>query len=159
MIVLPRRRVLAAMAAAVTLPHIGFSASERLRFATLVPRGSLYHRVLLEVGEAWRHGAGGDAGFTVYTDGVQGDELDIVRRMRIGQLNGAMISVVGLSAIEPGAAALQYMPLMFRSWDELDAASERLRPLLEKRILGFPALARRLRRGVDAAQSKRISSI
>ena len=142
MILLPRRRVLAAMAAAVTLPHIGFSASERLRFATLVPRGSLYHRVLLEVGDAWRHAAGGDAGFTVFTDGVQGDELDIVRRMRIGQLNGAMISVVGLSAIEPGAAALQYMPLMFRSWDELDAASARLRPLLEKRIAerGFVVL-------------------
>jgi TRAP-type C4-dicarboxylate transport system substrate-binding protein len=132
--ILSRRRLLTSMAAAAALPAVGFSASERLRFATLVPRGSLYHRVLLEVGDAWRHAAGGDAGFTVFTDGVQGDELDIVRRMRIGQLNGAMISVVGLEGIEPGVAALQYMPLMFRSWEEVDAASKRLRPLLEKRI-------------------------
>src|SRR5215472_5691107 len=139
---LSRRRLLTSMAAAVALPHVGFCASERLRFATLAPRGSLYHRVLLEVGDAWRHATGADAGFTVFTDGVQGDELDIVRRMRIGQLNGAMISVVGLNGIEPGVTALQYMPLMFRSWDEVDAASLKLRPLLEQRMAarGFVVL-------------------
>lgn len=132
--ILSRRRALTAMLATAALPHAGFGASARLRFATLVPRGSLYHRVLLEVGEAWRHATGSDAAFTVFTDGVQGDELDIVRRMRIGQLNGAMISVVGLNGIEPGVSALQFMPLMFRSWDEVDAVSQRLRPMLEKRI-------------------------
>ena len=142
--IIQRRRLLTSLAAAAALPHVGFgaSASERLRFATLVPRGSLYHRVLLEVGDAWRRATGGEAGFTVFTDGVQGDELDIVRRMRIGQLNGAMISAVGLEAIEPGVTALQYMPLVFRSWDEVDAASQRLRPLLEKRFAerGFVVL-------------------
>jgi len=131
---LPRRRIITSLTAALALPASGFCAAERLRFATLAPRGSIYHRVLLEVGEAWRRTTGGDAGFTVYTDGVQGDEADVVRRMRIGQLNGAMVSVVGLSQIEPGVSALQFMPLMFRSWEEVDAASQRLRPLLEKRI-------------------------
>jgi len=129
-----RRRLLASLSAALVLPHLALGATERLRFATLVPRGSLYHRVLLEIGEAWRRAEGLEGGFTVFTDGVQGDELDIVRRMRIGQLNGAMISVVGLGAIEPGVTALQFMPLMFRSWEEVDAASQRLRPLLEQRI-------------------------
>jgi len=134
MITIPRRQILTSMAAALALPATGLCAGERLRFATLAPRGSVYHRVLLEVGEAWRRATGADAGFTVYTDGVQGDEADVVRRMRIGQLNGAMVSVVGLSEIEPGVTALQFMPLMFRSWEEVDAASQRLRPLLEKRI-------------------------
>jgi TRAP-type C4-dicarboxylate transport system substrate-binding protein len=129
-----RRCLLASLSAALALPRLALGATTRLRFATLVPRGSLYHRVLLEIGEAWRRAEGLEGGFTVFTDGVQGDELDIVRRMRIGQLNGAMISVVGLGAIEPGVTALQYMPLMFRSWEEVDAASQRLRPLLEHRI-------------------------
>jgi TRAP-type C4-dicarboxylate transport system substrate-binding protein len=129
-----RRCLLASLSAALALPRLALGATARLRFATLVPRGSLYHRVLLEIGEAWRRAEGLEGGFTVFTDGVQGDELDIVRRMRIGQLNGAMISVVGLGAIEPGVTALQYMPLMFRSWEEVDAASQRLRPLLEQRI-------------------------
>ena len=140
-----RRRLcwsLPAAISALALPEIAAAEAPHLRFATLVPRGSLYHRVLLEVGEAWRRAEPGAPGFTVFTDGVQGDELDVVRRMRIGQLNGAMISVIGLCAIERGAAALQYMPLTFRSWEEVDAASRRLRPLLEQRIAerGFVVL-------------------
>ena len=84
-----RRLLLASLCAALALPPLARGATARLRFATLVPRGSLYHRVLLEIGEAWRHAERLESGFTVFTDGVQGDELDIVRRMRIGQLNGA----------------------------------------------------------------------
>jgi len=107
----------------------------RLKFATLAPRGSIYHRVLMEVGDAWRRAEGPGARFTVFPDGSQGGEADTVRRMRIGQLNGAMISVIGLIAIDSGTAALQEMPLMFRSWEEVDAAGARVRPILEKRLL------------------------
>ena len=140
-----RRQLIKALPAALGAALLAPSAhadSHRLRFATLIPRGSLYHRALLEVGEAWRHAEGGDPQFTVFTDGVQGDEADIVRRMRIGQLSGAMISVVGLSEIDPGTTALQFMPLMFRSWEEVDAAGRELRPLLERRMAerGFVVL-------------------
>jgi TRAP-type C4-dicarboxylate transport system substrate-binding protein len=133
---------LPAALAASCLPGRARAAARRLRFATLIPRGSLYHRVLLEVGEAWRRAEGGDAAFTVFADGIQGDEADTVRRMRIGQLSGAMISVVGLSEIDAGAAALQFMPLMFRSWEEVDAAGQQLRPMLERRMAerGFVVL-------------------
>jgi TRAP-type transport system periplasmic protein len=132
-----RRHLLAALPAATALPWLPTSAradQTRLRFATLAPRGSLYHRVLLEVGEAWQRAEGTGATFTVFTDGVQGDEADVVRRMRIGQLSGGMMSVVGLSEIDPGATALQFMPLMFRSWEEVDVAGRMLRPVLEKRM-------------------------
>jgi TRAP-type C4-dicarboxylate transport system substrate-binding protein len=141
-----RRQLLQALPSALALPWWASCAAaagpQHLRFATLIPRGSLYHRVLLEVGEAWRRAEGGDAAFTVFTDGVQGDEADVVRRMRIGQLSGSMMSVVGLSEIDPAATALQYMPLMFRSWDEVDIAGRLLRPLLEKRMAerGFMVL-------------------
>jgi TRAP-type transport system periplasmic protein len=133
---------LPAALAAFTWPRFALAAAPHLRFATLVPRGSLYHRVLQETCDVWRQAEGPDAAVTIFTDGVQGDEVDVVRRMRIGQLNGAMISVVGLCAIAPAAAALQYMPMVFRSWDEFDAAARRLRPLLEQRIAerGFVVL-------------------
>ena len=114
----------------------------RLKFGTIAPRGSIYHQALLEAGDAWKRGEAPGATFTVYTDGSQGGEADLVRRMRIGQLNGALMSVVGLGEIDPGATALQKMPLMFRSWEEVDAAGQRVRPLLEKRLLerGFVVL-------------------
>lgn len=107
----------------------------RLKLATLAPRGSIYHRVLMEMGDTWRRAEGPGATFTVFPDGSQGGEADIVRRMRIGQLNGAMASVVGLREIDNSVAALQLLPLMFRSWDEVDVAGARVRPMLEKRLL------------------------
>jgi hypothetical protein len=62
---------------------------------------------LLELGEAWRAAQGGGARFVVFTDGSQGGEAELSRRMRIGQLQGALMSVVGLREIEPSIAALQ----------------------------------------------------
>ncbi|KAB2922980.1 MAG: C4-dicarboxylate ABC transporter substrate-binding protein [Dechloromonas sp.] len=120
--------------------HAG--AADQLRIGTLVPKNSLYHRQLMEIGEAWRNAQGGGK-YLVYPDGSQGGETDIVRRMRIGQLQGGLLSVAGLEAIEPSVAALQLMPLMFRSWDEVDHVREKLRAGMEKKFLdkGFVILA------------------
>lgn len=114
----------------------------RIKLGTIAPRGSIYHKSLMEMGETWRRAEAPGASFTVFPDGSQGGEADIVRRMRIGQLNAALISVIGLTEIDPGAGALQKMPLMFRSWEEVDAVGQRVRPLLEKRFLdkGFVVL-------------------
>ncbi len=119
------------------------AADKQLRIATLVPKNSLYHRQLMEVGEAWRTAQGGDAKYLIYTDGSQGGEAEISRRMRIGQLQGALISVVGLREIEPAIAALQNMPLLFRSWEELDYVREKMRAPMEKKFFdkGFVVLA------------------
>lgn len=114
----------------------------RIKIGTIAPRGSIYHQVLLDMGQAWTRAETPGASLTIFPDGSQGSEADMVRRMRIGQLNGALMSVVGLSDIDAGSAALQVMPLMFRSWEEVDAAGKRVRPLLEKRFLdkGFVVL-------------------
>ena len=66
----------------------------------------------------------------------------MVRRMRIGQLNAALLTVVGLCEIDDSVSALQKMPMVFRSWDELDHVREKLRPDLERRFLakGFVVL-------------------
>jgi TRAP-type C4-dicarboxylate transport system substrate-binding protein len=79
----------------------------------------------------------------VYPDGSQGGEAEMARRMRIGQLQGALLSVVGLREIEPSIEALQVMPLLFRNWDEVDYVREKMRPAMEKKFLdkGFVVLA------------------
>ena len=119
------------------------AADKQLRIGTLAPKNSLYHRQLMEVGEAWRTAQGGGAKYLVYPDGSQGGEADMVRRMRIGQLQGGLLSVVGLREIEPSIAALQAMPLMFKNWEEVDYVREKMRPGMEKKFLekGFVVLA------------------
>lgn len=120
-----------------------FAADPQLRIGTLAPKNSLYHRQLLALGEAWRTAQGGHGKYLVYPDGSQGGETDMVRRMRIGQLQGGLLSVVGLREIEPSIAALQNMPMMFKSWDEVDYVREKMRPAMEKKFLekGFVVLA------------------
>lgn len=114
----------------------------KIRLGALAPRGTTWHRGLMEMGEKWRAAEGPGAQFTVYPGGSQGGEADMVRRMRVGQLNAAMLTVVGLTEIDDSVAALQKMPMVFRSWDELDYVREKLRPVFEKRFLdkGFVVL-------------------
>ncbi len=117
--------------------------NQQLRIGSLVPKNSLYHRQLLDVAESWRTAQGAGAKYLVYPDGSQGGEAEMARRMRIGQLQGALLSVVGLREIEPSIAALQSMPLLFRSWEELDFVREKMRSAMEKKFLdkGFVVLA------------------
>lgn len=115
--------------------------AQTIKAATIAPKGSIYHRALQEMGEAYRQKAPG-ARFIIYPDSVQGTEADTVRRMRVGQLDASMLTVVGLSEIDPSVAALQYMPMMFRSWEEVDHVREKLRPELEAKLAarGFVVL-------------------
>ena len=119
------------------------AADKKLRIGTLAPKNSLYHRELLGLGEVWRTAQGGNAKYLVYADGSQGGEAEMVRRMRIGQLQGALLSVVGLRDIEPSIAALQNMPLLFRSWDEVDYVRDKMRTAMEKKFIdkGYVVLA------------------
>jgi TRAP-type C4-dicarboxylate transport system substrate-binding protein len=114
----------------------------RVRLATLAPKGSSYHQILLAMAEKWRQAPGGGATLTIFTDGSMGGEADMVRRMRIGQIQAGMLTVVGLSEIDPSVSALQNMPMMFRSLDEVDYVQQQLTPTLEKRLLdkGFVVL-------------------
>ena len=119
------------------------AAEKSLRIGSLVPKNSLYHRQLLDIADSWRTAQGSGAKYLVYPDGSQGGEAEMARRMRIGQLQGALLSVVGLREIEPSIAALQSMPLLFRSWEEVDYVREKMRPAMEKKFLdkGFVVLA------------------
>ena len=130
------------LALSVLTSPLASAADMQLRVGTLAPKNSLYHRQLLEVGEAWRAAQGGAAKYMVYPDGSQGGEAEMARRMRIGQLQGALLSVVGLREIEPSITALQNLPLLFRSWEELDYVREKMRPAMEKKFFdkGFVVL-------------------
>src|SRR5436309_3954233 len=106
----------------------------KVRLGTLAPKGSSYTKHLQAMGEGWRQAPGGGALLTIYPDGTMGSEADMVRRMRLGQLQAAMVTVSGLSEIEPGVAGLQAMPKVFRTLEEVDFIREKMEPMLEKRL-------------------------
>ena len=138
-----RRAVLLGTVLGCLLTPAAWGADKQLRIGSLVPKNSLYHRQLLELGEVWKKGQDGAPKFGVFTDGSQGGEAEMTRRMRIGQLQGALLSVVGLREIEPSVAALQAMPLLFKTWEEVDYVREKMRPAMEKKFAdkGFVVLS------------------
>lgn len=105
----------------------------KLRVATVAPRGSSFHQSFQNMGDQWRSAPGGGVLLDIYP-GTQGGEPTIVRRMnpRVAQLDGAMLTAVGMGQIDRSVTVLQMMPMMFHSWEEVDFVRERLRPRLEK---------------------------
>jgi TRAP-type transport system periplasmic protein len=105
-----------------------------IKLATLAPAGTSYDLILKQMGETWRKATNGAVNLRVYPGGNQGSEADIVRRMNVGELQAAMLSMGGLSEIDPTAAALQEIPMLFRSLAEEEYVREKMRPNFERRL-------------------------
>ena len=124
------------------IPSISPAAPVTVTLGTLAPEGTSYHRMLLELREKWRKAPGGGVNMRIYAGGKMGGEAKMVSQMRLGALDAALLTAAGLSDIEPAVSGLQNIPMMFRSLEELDYVSERLRPMLTKRMekAGFVVL-------------------
>lgn len=124
--------LLAALALLVAGP--ADAAGTTLRIGTVAPAGSSFHKSLQELAAQWRNAPGGGVVLDIFP-GTQGGEAQIARRMRVGQLQGAVLTANGLGEIHRESTALQLMPMMFRDWDEVDYVREALRDQLEKGLL------------------------
>ncbi len=113
-----------------------------IRLGTLAPSGSSFHAALVEMGQKWRDASGGSVKLTIYPDGTQGGEANMVRLMRAGALSAGLFTVVGISEIDSSVGGLSFLPLTFQSWNEYDYVLEKLSPRLEKILLdkGFVVL-------------------
>lgn len=105
----------------------------RVKLATLAPRGSKWLESIERMGRRWKEVSRGLVELKIYPGGVVGDESDMVRKMRIGQLQAATITNLGLGDIDRSTVALQ-IPMMFKSYEELDHVRDQLGPELAKNL-------------------------
>ncbi|MFA6316940.1 MAG: TRAP transporter substrate-binding protein DctP [Elusimicrobiota bacterium] len=96
------------------------SAQKVIKFATLAPEGSTWMKVLGELNAELQMASGGKLKFKIYAGGVSGDEKDVVKKMRIGQLHAAGLTGVGIGEIAPKLRILD-APWLFDSVAETDA--------------------------------------
>lgn len=128
------KTLLAALALAIAAQTALAEGPVKVKLATLAPKGSSYTKHLQVMGEAWKKAPGGGAVLTIFPDGTMGSEADMVKRMKLGQLQAALVTASGLAEIEPAVAGLQTMPKVYRSLDEVDFIGEKMHPMLEKRL-------------------------
>ncbi len=104
-----------------------------VKLATLVPEGSVWDKALRDMGADWSTSTQGRVSLRVYPGGVAGDEPDVVRKMRIGQLQAAAITTAGLASIDPAFHVFN-VPMFFTSYPELYAVLDKLEPVLRQRL-------------------------
>jgi TRAP-type C4-dicarboxylate transport system substrate-binding protein len=123
-------------AAPAVLPssaHAQAKPATVIKLATLVPDGSVWDRALRGAGAEWSQATQGRVSLRIYPGGVAGDEPDVVRKMRIGQVQAAALTVAGLAEIDP-AFKVFGIPMFFDSYPELRAVLDVMTPTLKQRL-------------------------
>ena len=119
----------------------GASHAAVLKIATLSPEGSDWMKVLRQSAKEIDNQTSGRIKLKIYSGGVMGDDKAVMRKMRIGQLQGAVLTSGGLvnSYKDIGIYGL---PMLFRDQAEVDSVRAQIDPALmagmsEKGFIGF----------------------
>jgi TRAP-type C4-dicarboxylate transport system substrate-binding protein len=126
----------AAACAALLLFGIAFarpSPAQTIKIGSLAPTGSPWDDMLKRIAADWTRASDGRVRLVIYPGGIVGDEPDMIRKMRIGQLQGAAMTAVGIGRIHPPVLSVGF-PLLVRSDRELDLLMDRMSPALDKGI-------------------------
>ncbi len=127
-----RRAVLTGVLLAVVglVPRTAFGQTITVKMATLVPEGSSWHLVLKEVADKWNKISGGKVRVIIYPSGTQGDDPDVVRKIRLGTLNSGVLTSVGLAEVDRSVYAIS-IPMAFAGYDEVYYVHEKMRARFE----------------------------
>lgn len=98
-----------------------------LRIATLAPRQSPLGDEYQKLKVGLKNATDGQVTLQMYYGGVAGDESTVVRKMRVGQLDGALITSAGLGKLVRSVLVLQ-APGMITTYQELDLVRTELGP-------------------------------
>jgi TRAP-type C4-dicarboxylate transport system substrate-binding protein len=107
------------------VPDASAAPKTRIKFSTLAPEGSSWMKVMRSLEKEIQRVTGGEVGFKFYPGGVSGDEIDVIRKMRIGQIHAAGFTGVGLGEILPEVRVLD-LPFLFRNDKEIEIVYEKM---------------------------------
>lgn len=102
-----------------------------IKFATVAPEGSIWVNYMRDLDRTLRSKTNGRLGFRIYAGGIAGDELDVLKKIRIGQLHCAAFTGVGITEILPEWRVMD-LPFLFRNMNEVRAVHKALEPLFSK---------------------------
>jgi TRAP-type C4-dicarboxylate transport system substrate-binding protein len=125
-----RRRRARCLAAAITWLALAPAApAGTLKVATVVPEGSSWMQKMRAAAREIETRTDGRVELKFYPGGVMGNERTVLRKMRARQLQGGAFTGGALGRIFPDLD-LYSLPLLFRSYAEVDYVRERLDPIL-----------------------------
>lgn len=118
-----------------TSAGICFAAGEEpkvvIKIASIAPKGSNIANVFDEIGKQIKEKTNNEVAFKTYWGGVQGDEKDMLRKIRLGQLHGGGFMGPGLGLIVPEVRITE-VPYIFKNYEEIGYVRAKLQPYMEK---------------------------
>ncbi|MBF0492646.1 MAG: TRAP transporter substrate-binding protein DctP [Deltaproteobacteria bacterium] len=109
------------------------AAEHEIKVSVLAPEGSTWVNIMKEMDKELQTASGGKAALKIYAGGVSGDEKDVIRKMRIGQVHAAGLTGVGLGEINPSVRVLE-LPMLFNSYQEADYVKSKIQGDFEKQF-------------------------
>ena len=126
-------RILVLFIAVLASSQVFAKESYTLKFATLLPTGTAWSKLLDNWVKEVETKSQGRLKFKMYSGGVMGDEPDVLRKIRKNQLQGGLFTGYGIGRIYSPARVLE-MPFLFKNAKELDYVRDQLMPEIE---IGF----------------------
>ena len=133
-----RNLTAAALATLLNLALIAgacYGGNVTIKLATVAPEGTSWMLALKEAVAEVKSKTAGRVNFRIYPGGIAGDEPDVIKKMRVGQYQGAVFTGVGMGEILPESRVVE-LPYLYRSVEEIDYLQGRFTPVIEQ---GFRA--------------------
>jgi len=140
---IPRTALAVALLAALVVPAssapgpagplAAVSGAVVIKIASIAPSRSPWDKVLEQVARDWERISKGAVQVRIYPGSIAGSEQDMIRKMRLGTIQGGVFSTMGLIKIDHSLMVLS-IPFLFHTQDEFNAVFDRMKPAFEKMI-------------------------
>ncbi len=117
-------------------------AKVTIKMATLAPKGSSQMGLLEELKNKIYEETNNEVNFKIYPGGIQGDEKDVLTKIKLGQLQGGAFTSNGMGRIAPELRVTD-IPFLFKNYGEVTYVRAKLKNKMEKFLLdkGFVVVA------------------
>jgi len=125
-----RRLILVILALLVSGPSLRATV---IKVGSIVPIRSPWDDALNEIAAEWFKISNGAVVLKIYPGGVAGSEHDMLRKMRLGTLDGAVVTNMGMTRLNPNLYVLN-IPFLLNSREEFEFLLAKMEPAFMKPI-------------------------
>jgi TRAP-type C4-dicarboxylate transport system substrate-binding protein len=130
----PKTKILMVLAAITMLAVLSSHLySLTIKIGSVAPERSPWDKALREMAREWTKITEGMVKLKIYPGSIAGSEDDMIRKMRMGILGGAVLTNRGFTNLYPDAYVLN-IPFLIITKDELDYVMEKMTPVIEKEV-------------------------
>ena len=107
------------------------AAAITFKLASPAPQASPWGRTVSQIANRWSRETNGKVKLRVFPNSIAGSDEDVVRKLRINQLQAAILTSVGLNLLT-GDVLTFSAPGLIRSQEEVEYVFERIEPTLSR---------------------------